>query len=118
MRSLEKRRVAWVLVDGLGDVDIPGKPVGHLLLSSLPSSKHVRSKLSIYSADIGFRTPLDVAHTPAMDAIAQAGWIGLQDTAEPGLACGSDTAHLTLLGYPPIEVTADVYMDMQTMMMM
>jgi len=64
----------WVLIDGVGDVEVPG---------------------------LGYRTPLEAARTPALDALARVGRCGLQDTAEPGLACGSDTAHLELLGYPP-----------------
>lgn len=32
---------------------------------------------------------------------AAAGWNGLLDPVEPGLACGSDTAHLSILGYNP-----------------
>lgn len=69
-----KRRVAFVLIDGLGDV-------------SLPRFHHL--------------TPLQVAATPNLDAIAAAGVNGLMDPVEAGLACGSDTAHLSLLGYDP-----------------
>jgi 2,3-bisphosphoglycerate-independent phosphoglycerate mutase len=29
------------------------------------------------------------------------GLCGLMDPVEPGLACGSDTAHMSLLGYDP-----------------
>lgn len=32
---------------------------------------------------------------------AGAGLNGLLDPVEPGLACGSDTAHLSILGYEP-----------------
>lgn len=32
---------------------------------------------------------------------AAAGWNGLMDPVEPGLACGSDTAHMSILGYEP-----------------
>ncbi|CAI5525949.1 unnamed protein product [Closterium sp. Naga37s-1] len=67
-------RVAFVLIDGIGDVAVP-------LLGGL--------------------TPLEAAHTPNLDAIAAAGVNGLMDPVEPGLACGSDTAHLSLLGYNP-----------------
>ncbi|XP_021760051.1 uncharacterized protein LOC110724868 [Chenopodium quinoa] len=69
-----KRRVAFVLTDGLGDVSIP---------------------------KFGFKTPLEVARVPNLDALASAGVNGLMDPVEPGLGCGSDTAHLSLLGYNP-----------------
>jgi 2,3-diphosphopglycerate-independent phosphoglycerate mutase len=69
-----KRRVAFVLIDGVGDVSIPR---------------------------IGFKTPLQAAKVPNLDAIASAGVNGLMDPVEVGLGCGSDTAHLSLLGYDP-----------------
>ncbi|KAK4803965.1 hypothetical protein SAY86_003782 [Trapa natans] len=69
-----KKRVAFVLIDGLGDVSIPC---------------------------FGYRTPLEAAKLPHLDAIASAGVNGLMDPVEVGLACGSDTAHLSLLGYNP-----------------
>lgn len=69
-----KRRVAFVLIDGLGDVSMPR---------------------------FGYKTPLQVARVPNLDAIASAGVNGLMDPVEPGLGCGSDTAHLSLLGYNP-----------------
>ena len=68
------RKVAWVLVDGLGDVGSP---------------------------ELGGRTPLQAARVPALDALAAAGLSGLMDPVAPGVACGSDTAHLSLLGYEP-----------------
>ncbi|KAL6783755.1 hypothetical protein ACKKBF_B05675 [Auxenochlorella protothecoides x Auxenochlorella symbiontica] len=67
-------RIAFVLIDGLGDVN---------------------------EAGLGGRTPLQAAHTPFLDAIAAAGLNGLMDPVAPGLACGSDTAHLSLLGHDP-----------------
>lgn len=69
-----KRRVAFILIDGLGDVSLPR---------------------------FQFRTTLQVASTPNLDAIASAGVNGLMDPVEAGLGCGSDTAHLSLLGYDP-----------------
>ncbi|CAL5367473.1 unnamed protein product [Camellia sinensis] len=69
-----KRRVAFVLIDGLGDVSLPR---------------------------LGYKTPLQVAKVPHLDAIASAGVNGLMDPVEVGLGCGSDTAHLSLLGYDP-----------------
>ncbi|XAR51580.1 Phosphoglycerate mutase (2,3-diphosphoglycerate-independent) [Bertholletia excelsa] len=68
------KRIAFVLIDGLGDVSLPG---------------------------FGYKTPLQIAKVPNLDAIASAGVNGLMDPVEVGLACGSDTAHLSLLGYDP-----------------
>lgn len=69
-----KKRVAFVLIDGLGDVSLPR---------------------------FGYKTPLQAAKIPNLDAIASAGVNGLMDPVEVGLGCGSDTAHLSLLGYNP-----------------
>lgn len=69
-----RRRIAFVLIDGLGDVSLPR---------------------------FGYKTPLQVARVPNLDAIASSGVNGLMDPVEVGLACGSDTAHLSLLGYDP-----------------
>ncbi|KAI5559156.1 hypothetical protein BDE02_17G090700 [Populus trichocarpa] len=69
-----KRRVAFILIDGLGDVSLPR---------------------------LGYKTPLQAAKVPNLDAIASAGVNGLMDPVEVGLGCGSDTAHLSLLGYDP-----------------
>ncbi|CAK7335131.1 unnamed protein product [Dovyalis caffra] len=69
-----KKRVAFILIDGLGDVSLPR---------------------------LGYKTPLQAANVPNLDAIASAGVNGLMDPVEVGLGCGSDTAHLSLLGYDP-----------------
>ncbi len=49
------------------------------------------------------RTPLEAAHTPAMDYIAQHGELGLVRTIPKGMEPGSDVANLSLLGYAPSE---------------
>ncbi|KAJ1472501.1 2,3-bisphosphoglycerate-independent phosphoglycerate mutase-domain-containing protein, partial [Baffinella frigidus] len=67
-------RVAWVLIDGIADVSIP---------------------------ELGRQTPLQHVPTPAFDAVASAGVSGLMDPVQAGLACGSDTAHLSMFGYDP-----------------
>lgn len=72
--EMPHKRVAFVLIDGLGDVSIPR---------------------------FGYKTPLEAAKVPNLDAIASAGVNGLMDPVEVGLGCGSDTAHLSLLGYDP-----------------
>uniref|UniRef100_A0A251V620 Putative 2,3-bisphosphoglycerate-independent phosphoglycerate mutase n=1 Tax=Helianthus annuus TaxID=4232 RepID=A0A251V620_HELAN len=69
-----RKRVAFVLIDGLGDVSIPR---------------------------FGYKAPLEAAKVPNLDAIASARVNGLMDPVEVGLGCGSDTAHLSLLGYDP-----------------
>ncbi|KAI8048141.1 2,3-bisphosphoglycerate-independent phosphoglycerate mutase-domain-containing protein [Gilbertella persicaria] len=69
-----KNKLLVFLIDGLGDVSI----------------SHYDSK-----------TPLQLANTPHLDSLAKTGLNGLLDPVEPGLACGSDTAHLSILGYDP-----------------
>jgi len=49
------------------------------------------------------RTPLDYAKTPNMDAVAQAGIVGLVKTIPDGLAPGSDVANMSLMGYDPVQ---------------
>ena len=67
-------RILLLVVDGIGDVTVP---------------------------QLRHRTPLQAAATPWLDAVAAGGLNGLMDPVAPGLACGSDTAHLSLLGYDP-----------------
>lgn len=51
--------------------------------------------------ELGGRTPLQYADTPAMDELAGKGEVGLADTIPEGMAPGSDTANLAVLGYNP-----------------
>ncbi|MGB4236130.1 MAG: 2,3-bisphosphoglycerate-independent phosphoglycerate mutase [Methanoregulaceae archaeon] len=53
--------------------------------------------------ELGNLTPLQAAHTPVLDRIAAEGVCGIMDTIGPGIRPGSDTSHLSLLGYPPNE---------------
>lgn len=46
-------------------------------------------------------TPLSVAKTPAMDALARVSEVGIVATIPEGMAPGSDTANLSVLGYDP-----------------
>jgi 2,3-bisphosphoglycerate-independent phosphoglycerate mutase len=52
---------------------------------------------------LGGKTPLQAAHTPAMDAVVQAGVVGRANNVPPSLPAGSDVACLSLLGYNPME---------------
>lgn len=51
--------------------------------------------------ELGGRTPLEYADTPAMDRLAGESEIGLVHTIPEGMAPGSDTANLAVLGYDP-----------------
>ncbi len=50
------------------------------------------------------KTPLEAARTPNMNALARMGINGMMDPIAPGIRAGSDTAHLSILGYDPYEV--------------
>lgn len=51
--------------------------------------------------ELGNRTPLEAANTPNLDRLAAEGETGLLDPIAPGVRAGSDTAHLSILGYDP-----------------
>ncbi|ACX72637.1 phosphonopyruvate decarboxylase-related protein [Methanocaldococcus vulcanius M7] len=50
------------------------------------------------------KTPLMDAKTPTMDKIAKEGICGLMNAIDIGIRPGSDTAHLSILGYDPYKV--------------
>jgi 2,3-bisphosphoglycerate-independent phosphoglycerate mutase len=50
-------------------------------------------------AELGNKTPLQVAHKPAMDHIAALGSSGLLNTIPKGFAPGSEIANMAVLGY-------------------
>ena len=50
---------------------------------------------------LGGKTPLEAAHTPNMDWIAEHGRQGLARTVPDGFESGSDVATMCLLGYDP-----------------
>src|SRR6478736_5878139 len=52
---------------------------------------------------LGGKTPLQAAHTPAMDEIARTGVVGRSNNVPASLPAGSDVACLSLLGYNPLE---------------
>ena len=54
-------------------------------------------------AELGGKTPLAYAKTPAMDRIASKGELCLVRTVPEGFPPGSDVANLSLLGYLPHE---------------
>lgn len=53
--------------------------------------------------ELNNRTPLEAAHTPALDSLCQRGELFLTRTIPAGYPPGSDVANLSLLGYRPEE---------------
>lgn len=50
---------------------------------------------------LGGKTPLEAANTPAMDALASMGELGMVQNVPASMAPGSDVANLSVLGYDP-----------------
>ena len=50
---------------------------------------------------LGNKTPLEVAHKPGMEKLAKKGEVGLTCMVPEGMAPGSDTANLSVMGYDP-----------------
>lgn len=50
---------------------------------------------------LGNKTPLQAANTPNIDWLAKLGTVGMVQTVPHGMAPGSDTANLSVLGYDP-----------------
>jgi 2,3-bisphosphoglycerate-independent phosphoglycerate mutase len=50
------------------------------------------------------KTPLEAANVPNMDYIAKIGVSGIMDPIRPGIRAGSDTSHISILGYDPYKV--------------
>ena len=70
-------KLALVVLDGLGD---------------------------IATEETGFRTPLEAAETPNLDALAGHSAQGRMTPVAPGITPGSGPGHLGLFGYDPLEV--------------
>lgn len=52
-------------------------------------------------AELGGKTPLEVAEKPNLDRLTTEGECGIMDPIAPGVRAGSDTSHLAILGYDP-----------------
>ena len=51
--------------------------------------------------ELGMRTTLEAAGTPVMDALSKVSETGMASMVPEGMAPGSDTANLSVLGYDP-----------------
>ena len=49
------------------------------------------------------KTTIEAADTPSLDRVASEGACGMLSPIAPGVAAGSDTAHMAILGYDPYE---------------
>ena len=74
---MDKKKILFVVMDGLGDRGC---------------------------RDLGGKTPLQATPTPNLDWFTKNGSSGIADIIAPGIRPGSDTAHLSLLGYEPYKV--------------
>ena len=52
-------------------------------------------------AELGNKTPLQVANKPVIDELARCGVVGMVKTIPEGVVPGSDSANLSILGYDP-----------------
>ena len=50
--------------------------------------------------EFGYKTPLEAAHTPNLDALAAKSICGLSNALGRGIRPGSDVSHLAIFGYP------------------
>lgn len=71
------KKILLIILDGLGDRSSP---------------------------TLGNRTPLQAAKKKNINALALKGMVGLFEPIAPGIRPGSDTAHLSILGYDPYRV--------------
>jgi len=53
-------------------------------------------------AALGGKTPLEAANTPAMDALASKGEMGMVQNVPAGMSPGSEIANLSVMGYDPL----------------
>lgn len=72
--QLDKKRVILVIGDGMADRPLP---------------------------ELNGRTPLEIANPVNMNRLAALGISGLLDSVAPGVVPGTETAHLSILGYDP-----------------
>lgn len=76
MEGRKNVKVLFVIIDGVGDCLIE---------------------------ELGSKTPFQHVSTPTLDRLAKYGANGLLDSFAAGKACGSDTAHLSLFSYNPVQ---------------
>jgi len=75
-KDVVQLKLIYVVLDGVGDLPIE---------------------------ELGGKTPLEVAETPNMDALAKNGKTGLMYTVKKGVAPESDVAVISILGYDPFK---------------
>ena len=102
--------LAFVLIDGIGDISIP--ELGNRTpleaaqcpnldaIAGTASDPWTKKHPTPDSPDMPCDPPPQFAQQE-LCAPTAAGLNGQLDPVQPGLACGSDTAHLSIFGYDP-----------------
>ncbi|KAG5500554.1 hypothetical protein JKF63_03648 [Porcisia hertigi] len=107
------------IIDGIGDntyADLGGRtplevvagvpavsPCASSLATEVPTVHSFRVTEEIFeeSATTALRETLNGHVTPGINVVSRHGVSGLMDPYMAGKSCGSDTAHLSMFGYPP-----------------
>ncbi|GET90148.1 2,3-bisphosphoglycerate-independent phosphoglycerate mutase-like [Leishmania tarentolae] len=107
------------IIDGIGDntycelggrtplevvAGVPAVPQCALCSAIKPTTAQSLSVMEGFladSADAALRETLNEHVTPGINVVSRHGVSGLMDPYMAGKSCGSDTAHLSIFGYPP-----------------
>jgi len=107
----EGRRVMEAIIKRYAELDIQidkFAPIGLGVKDGKPKSRVVMVILDgaadLALAELGNRTPLEVAQIPTLDKVAKEGICGAFSALGTGMLIGSDTAILGVLGYDPHKV--------------
>ncbi|CBH18171.1 2,3-bisphosphoglycerate-independent phosphoglycerate mutase-like protein, putative [Trypanosoma brucei gambiense DAL972] len=90
--------IVLFIIDGIGDVSYPG--LGHRTPLEVVSGCPSRGEGSGGTGQ-GDDETFDKFVAPGINVVTRHGVSGVMDVFEAGVTCGSDTAHLSIFGYPP-----------------
>nr|CCC95716.1 unnamed protein product [Trypanosoma congolense IL3000] len=93
--------IVLFIIDGIGDTTYPslGGRTPLEVVAGVPSRCEIDKKF-----DENYdNTKFDQFLAPGINVVTTNGVSGTMDVFEAGVACGSDTAHLSIFGYPPQE---------------
>lgn len=105
---LRPKPMVLFIIDGIGDNTyaelgnrtplevVAGVPPRHS-----PAVESIGLPVPYPTLDLPPSMDLDAFTTPGINVVTEAGVSGYMDPFQAGMSCGSDTAHLSMLGYPP-----------------